>query len=353
MKIAVLNDTHAGARNSSDIFMEYQGRFYEEVFFPYLRDNGITRILHLGDYYEHRKFVNFKALHHNRRVFLDKLREYHMHMDIIPGNHDVFYKNTNELCSLKELMGYYTDVATIHMKPSVVDYDGLKIALVPWINMQNYSKSVEFINKAEAPFLGGHFELEGFEMHKGVVNTHGQDIGNLARYEKVLSGHFHTKSEQGNIQYLGSQMEFTWADCNDPKHFHVIDTGDRSVTPVRNPLTLFDKIVYNDEVEDYSKYDVSQHKDKFVKVVVIKKKDVYSFDKFIDRLSDVDTHELKIAETFDEYMGDNVEDEKVDLEDTTEMLDSYVEAVETDLDKDKLKGFVRELYVEAQNMEIL
>ena len=148
-------------------------------------------------------------------------------------------------------------------------------------------------------------------------------------------------------------MEFTWADCNDPKHFHVIDTGDRSVTPVRNPLTLFDKIVYNDEVEDYSKYDVSQHKDKFVKVVVIKKKDVYSFDKFIDRLSDVDTHELKIAETFDEYMGDNVEDEKVDLEDTTEMLDSYVEAVETDLDKDKLKGFVRELYVEAQNMEIL
>lgn len=185
MKIAILNDTHAGARNSSDIFMEYQGKFYEEVFFPYLKENGITRILHLGDYYEHRKFVNFKALHHNRRVFLDKLREYHMHMNIIPGNHDVFYKNTNELCSLKELMGYYTDVATIHMKPEIVDYDGLEIAVVPWINAENYSRSVEFINQAKAPVLGGHFELEGFEMHKGVVNKHGHDIGKLDRLDFV------------------------------------------------------------------------------------------------------------------------------------------------------------------------
>ena len=41
MKIAILNDTHAGARNSSEIFLDYFGRFYSEVFFPYCEKHGI------------------------------------------------------------------------------------------------------------------------------------------------------------------------------------------------------------------------------------------------------------------------------------------------------------------------
>ena len=95
MKIAILNDTHCGIRNSSEIFMDYQEKFYRDVFFPYLEQHGIKKILHLGDYYDNRKFINFKALEHNRKIFLEKLRELQIHMDIIPGNHDVYYKNTN------------------------------------------------------------------------------------------------------------------------------------------------------------------------------------------------------------------------------------------------------------------
>ena len=75
MKVAILNDTHCGVRNSSDIFLKYQERFYEEIFFPYLKENGINNILHLGDYYEHRKFVNFKALNANRKHFLEPMRD--------------------------------------------------------------------------------------------------------------------------------------------------------------------------------------------------------------------------------------------------------------------------------------
>lgn len=353
MKVAIINDTHCGARNSSDIFMEYQGRFFEEIFLPYLKEHNITRILHLGDYYDHRRFINFKALNHNRKVFLDKLRSHHIHMDIFPGNHDVFYKNTNELCSLKELLGYYTDCITIHMDPEVITYDGLNIGLVPWINSTNYARCVEFINKCKAPILAGHFELEGFEMSRGIVNTHGQDVGNLDRFEAVISGHFHTKSSQGNIHYLGSQFEMFWNDCGDPKYFHILDTETREFEPILNPLTLYDKIMYNDTNQSYDNYDVFQHENRFVKVVVVEKTDMYSFDRFIDRLQDVKTHELKIAENFDEFVGSNVEDESVSLEDTTEMLDSYVDATDTELDKDRLKGVMRELYVEAQNLEIV
>jgi len=62
MKIALLNDTHCGVRNSSQIFIDFQERFYKEIFFPYCEENSIEHIIHLGDYYDHRKFVNFKAL---------------------------------------------------------------------------------------------------------------------------------------------------------------------------------------------------------------------------------------------------------------------------------------------------
>ena len=64
-------------------------------------------------------------------------------------------------------------------------------------------------------------------------------------------------------------------------------------------------------------------------------------------------HELKIAETFDEFIGANVLDDNISVEDTTELLDSYIEAVETDLDKDRMKTTMRSLYVEAQDKEIL
>jgi len=352
MKIAILNDTHCGIRNSSDIFLKYQRDFYEQVFFPYLNDNEITHILHLGDYYDHRKFVNFKALSDNREVFLDRLRQDGITMDIIPGNHDVYYKNTNELCSLKELMGHYMNEVNIIMEPKVMDYDGCKIAVVPWINNENYHSSIEFIKNCKASIMGAHLELVGFDMMRGVKNTHGMDSTLFERFDQVWSGHFHTKSNQNNIHYLGGQMEFTWADANDPKYFHIFDTETRELTPVRNPLVMFEKVVYNDEKTDYNTIDIAHLKDKFIKVVVIKKEDPFIFDRFIDRLQQLGVHDLKIAETFDEFVGVNVDDDGISVEDTTELLDSYVDAVETDLDKDKIKGLMRGLYVEAQNLEI-
>ena len=77
------------------------------------------------------------------------------------------------------------------------------------------------------------------------------------------------------------------------------------------------------------------------------------FDRFIDRLQNIQTYELKIAESFEEFVGESIQDDKVSLEDTTELLDSYVEAVETDLDKEHIKVKLRELYTEAQNLEVV
>ena len=351
MKIAVLNDTHCGIRNSSEVFLDNAEKFYNEVFFPECEKQDIKQILHLGDYYDHRKFVNFKALNHNRRVFLDQLRKRGMSMDIIPGNHDTYYKNTNELNSLKECLGHYMNEVNIVMEPKVMKYGSLNIGLVPWICNDNYEQCMNFIRDCKADWIGAHLELKGFEMMRGLTNTHGMSPDIFKRFELVLTGHYHVGSKKDNIWYLGSQMEFFWSDAHDPKFFHIIDTETRQIEKIRNNNTLFEKVVYNDEEIDYNSYNKDLSK-KFVKVVVANKTDPFTFDRFIDNIQNQDIYELKIAENFNEFVGANVDDEDMNFEDTTEIVDTYIDAVDTDLDKDKIKVQMRELMTEAQTLEI-
>jgi len=353
MKIAILNDTHCGARNSSDIFMNYQEKFYRDVFFPYLIENNITQILHLGDYYDNRKTINFKALNHNRKVFLEKLREYGITMDIIPGNHDCYYKNTNDLNALKELQGHYMNEVNLIEEPRVVDYDGLNIALIPWINPENTASTMEFLRTCNADILGAHLELTGFDMYKGMPCMDGMNPSIFDRFEMVLTGHFHSKSQKGNIHYLGAQMEFYSNDCNDNKYFHVLDTDTRELTPVRNPITIFEKLYYDaDNLKDFQFKDMSYLDHKFVKVIVVKRGDTYEFEKFIDRVQQQKVHELKIADDFKEFLGTNVEGD-IDVEDTQTLVFDYIDIVNTDLDKDRIKKEISTLMIEAQTMEVM
>jgi len=353
MKVAIINDTHCGIRNSSDIFLDNAEKFYSDVFFPYLLEHNISHIIHLGDYYDNRKFINFRALHRNRNHFLKPLRELGITMDIIYGNHDTYYKNTNELNSLKELLGHYMNEINIIQSPTVMDYDGMQMAMVPWICPENEKESLDFINNCKADWVGGHFEITGYEMFAGQPSPHGLDRSIFKRFEKVISGHFHHKSSQDNIEYLGSQMEFFWNDAHDNKYFHVLDTDLRVLTPVRNPHTIFHRIRYDDTCNDYTSYDLDQVENKFVKIVVINKSDTFMFDRFIDRINNRNIHELKIAENFNEFLGENVEDQEISVEDTSTLLYTYIDAVDTDLDKDKIKHQMSELMVEAQTLEVV
>tara|TARA_Y100000389_G_scaffold119180_1_gene116360 strand:- start:3860 stop:4921 length:1062 start_codon:yes stop_codon:yes gene_type:complete len=352
MKIAILNDTHCGIRNSSDIFIANADKFYTDTFFPYLVENNITHIIHLGDYYDNRKYINFRALNCNRKHFLKPLRDFGITMDIVRGNHDTFYKNTGELNSLKELLGHYMNEINIISDPTVMEYDGFSIGLVPWIDAENEEKIMRFLETAKCDWLGGHFEINGYEMMKGIKFEGGLERSVFKRFEKVLSGHFHTKSMQDNIEYLGSQMEFFWNDAHDNKYFHVLDTETRSLTPVRNPHTLFHRIRYDDTNNDYGDYPFTDLDGKFVKIVVINKSDLYGFDRFVDKVQSRKILELKIAENFEEFVGKNVKDGEISVEDTSELLYTYVDAVDTDLDKDRIKKEMSSLMIEAQSLEI-
>jgi DNA repair exonuclease SbcCD nuclease subunit len=349
MKVAILNDTHFGVRNDQNVFLEVQRDFFENQFFPYLKENDIKHVLHLGDLYDRRKYINFKTQEAAEQMFFKPMEEAGITLDIIPGNHDVYYKDTNRVNSINILARKFSNVNVFDEAPVVVDYDGVKVGLMPWICRENYQQSLDFINNTQADILAGHFEIIGFEFMPGIKNHEGMKSDMFERFDQVWSGHFHHKSTRGNIQYFGAQYEMSWSDSDHDKGFHVFDSETQEVTFVKNTNSIYTKIYYNDKTHNYYEFDCSDLTNKFVKVIVVEKNDFIMFDRFIDSIHTYNPVDLSIIE--DHQL---VEDEEYDInqtQDTITILESFIDQMEVTVDKDKIKGIVRELHSEAISMD--
>jgi hypothetical protein len=209
------------------------------------------------------------------------------------------------------------------------------------------------LEQETADIVMGHLEVKGFEMHNGHMSDTGVEKDMFKRFETVLSGHFHKKSDDGHIYYLGCQYEFVWSDYKCPKHFHIYDTETRELTAIRNPLTIHHKIYYNDETTDYNNYDFSDCDNKYIKLIVEKKSDYYMFDKFVDDIyKKSKLYDLKIIEDYSDLDASSVDDDIVEnAEDTTTLLETYIEQTDTTLDKNRLKTLMKSLYTEAFDYE--
>jgi len=351
MKVALITDTHFGARSDSIPFDNFFAKFYTEVFFPHLEQAGIKTIIHLGDVFDRRKFINYNTLKKCREYFFDKARDLGIDVHMIAGNHDTFFKNTNEVNSLDLLLREYGNVIT-YSDAEEIKLDGKNLLLVPWICSGNYAETMEVVDKSNAQAVFGHFEFSGFEMYRGHKNDHGMGTERFDRFPLVCSGHFHHRSRTGNILYLGNTYEFTWSDYNDPRGYHLYDTETNEVEFHENPFKIFHKIYYDDTTGDPNSMDLGPIVGSCVRLVVVKKTDFYKFDRFVDKLYDCNLIELKIIEDFSEFETEAMEDEKLDVEDTMTVLSDFVDTVSTDLDKDKIKNMLRTLYIEAQHVSV-
>jgi len=347
MKIALINDTHWGARNDSPAFIDYFNRFYDEVFFPYLQENNIKTVIHLGDVVDRRKFINHNTAHNFKLKFWNKIDELNLDTHVIIGNHDTYYKNTNEINALQNLN--ISKTAKVYTSSQTVNFDGLDILIMPWICDTNKDDTLYHIDNTTAQIVMGHLEIKGFEMHKGHLNEQGLEKDLFKRFEKVISGHFHKKSDDGHIYYLGCPYQIMWSDYNCPKGFHIFDTQTRELTRIPNPLIMFKKFVYNDKGEDYSKKDLSEYENTFVKLFVSNRTDTDMFDKLLDRFhNEINAYEINVIEDNNSDMSVSVREDILEQgEDTLTFLGNYIDQIDTTLDKAKLKTFAKELYVEA------
>ena len=353
MKIALLTDTHFGARNDNVNFNEYFYDFYEGVFFPYLQQNNIKHCIHLGDLMDRRKFVSYRILKDFRERFIRPFNYLKINLHILVGNHDIYFRNTNDVNSLQELLGERHDNIHLYPEAQEVDFDGFPILMMPWINPQNEIYSFGMMDETKADTMMSHLEVVGFEMHGGHTSESGFDKEQFKKFDTVFSGHYHKKSDDGQIYYLGTPYQMTWSDYNCSKGFHVFDTETRQLTRIVNPQKIFEKIYYDDTQEDYDGHDVDQYKSKYVKLVVVNKNDLYKFDKFTDKLFKADCHEVKIIEDFTDLDANTVSDDIVEnTQDTMTLLGKYIDDLDVNLDKTKLKGDISKLYHEAQDLEL-
>jgi DNA repair exonuclease SbcCD nuclease subunit len=349
----LITDTHWGFRNDASIFIEHNKKFLDDVFFPFLEDNKIDTIIHLGDLVDRRKYININTAHRLRVDFLDKIVERNINFHIIAGNHDTYYKNTNQVNSLREfVVDKYPNFNVIDMEATEVTFDGLSILMLPWICDENRSQVMSKINDSKAQIVMGHLELKGFEMSRGNPSDHGDDRSIFNKFDMVFSGHFHHRSTDGTIFYLGSHCEFTWADYDDPRGFHVFDTETRQINFIQNPYAIFAKIWYNDEDrtadEIVHSFDYERYNNSIVKVIVQSKTNPYWFDMFIEKLEKAGVEEFQIVE---DHLNLNVADEEIivnEAEDTLTIFNTYIKQVPASgVNKDQLNNVITQLYNEA------
>jgi len=353
MKLAILCDTHFGCRSDSKVFLRQQEQFFTNIFFPALQEHNVDTILHLGDIFDRRKFVNFVTLKTSKDFFFDVLRKRGILMYAIVGNHDVYYTTTNEVNSVSLLLAEYDNIKVYEKDPVELEFGSTRILMCPWLVKENNEEVMSILKSSSAHILCGHFGMKGFEMMKGIVSDHGIDHKDFTHFEAVYSGHYHHPSQYGNVRYLGAQYEMNWSDYGSRRGFYLLDTETRELTFIENPYKIHHKLDYDDTdltIDEIANLDTSILKDCYVKVIVRNRTNPYLYDMFLNRLNECGAADVKTVEDSLNLDGITVDEMLEETKDTKDILHAYIDNVDTKLDKKKIKTVIDELYNEAINI---
>ena len=351
MKTAILTDTHFGVRNDNIAFSSYFTKFYENIFFPYLKKHNIKKLIHMGDVFDRRKFVNYKSLYDAKRMFFDPMAKKDIECHMLAGNHDTFYKTTNEVNSLALLLKEYSNITT-YSNPCELTYCDSTFVMMPWICKENYEGAVNLINNTKCDLMFGHLEVNGFEMIRGQFCIEGLDRKLFENFDMVFSGHFHHRSDNGTIYYVGNPYQNTWMDYKDPRGFHIFDFETRELTFIENPYEMFHKYFYNDlerTMETVQGENFDKWKNCYVKIIVENKTNPYLFDVVLDKMYKSGVGDITVVESFAELDSDETFVDEA--QDTMTILSSYIEQMETVADKKRLDILMRNLYNESLTLE--
>lgn len=347
MKLLLITDLHWGCRNDLQIFYDYFDKFYNDLV-TYMNDNNLKCVFILGDVFDRRKFINFKTLNAAKRYMFDKFKDADITVHVVLGNHDIHYRESLELSSPMLVLGEYDNVH-VYTEPTTVQIENTTIDLIPWLCKENENQIMNHIKQSSSDLCFGHFEFVNFPMHKGIDSLTGMSTDMFEKYELVCSGHYHTKSQRGNINYIGTPYEMCWEDCDDPKGFHTFDLTTRELTFHQNLHKMFYKIEYDENVVS----DVGDLTNKFVKLIVVNKTDLFKYDMFLSDLYSKKCYDIKILDNIVDVLNQDVDD-KIDLEDILDVLGNYIDKIDLEeTQKNKFKMFMKSLYIESINSEVV
>lgn len=336
MTIALITDTHLGARSSSSIFRSYMQFWYDTEFFPKLKEQGITEIMHLGDFFDNRNSISVMDIDFLVNWFAPQLVEGGFHITVILGNHDVAFKNTNRVHSLTVLKAAAPDNVTIIDKPTSSFIDGQSYALVPWINSENYDDTMDFLAThpdKDDTIVAGHFEIQGAKHYASSAPAdHGLNAELFKEFQEVWSGHFHHKSKMSNVRYIGSAFHLNWQDYNDARGYHLFNAKSQTLTFVENTTCLFRMVTFEADVfktltdAEYTELFEGM----FVRLVVSSEYNRVDLMDAVSKINRAKPHDLQVVNTYaltEDKTDDTAEEIEARTSKTTQQyINDYIEA---------------------------
>lgn len=361
MKLLMISDIHFGVKKNSEAFNQVIEKFFYEQVSPTIDKEDIDQLCILGDLFHERILISSYIKNAVFCVF-DFLLEKHpkLEINVLIGNHDIFYKKSLSVTSLRMFFDYHERLNIIRTAEEF-DLDGCKTIMFPWLceNSKEHKQFMSIVNeyeetgKKQYDLCLGHFEVHGFEVVRGVKFEGNIKVSHFEAFKDVFSGHFHLRQKTGNLQYLGCPYEMTWADYADQKGMTIFDTKTRKTTFIQNKKS-----------PQHIKLHVSKIKDN--KKLLAKAKNCYT-KFFIDEvISDDDRLEYETIlvgynprelSIIDEVEGVVVDDEDVDIDTEFEgnelnYMIEYMESIEfedNDIPDNELKMYANELYIRAQS----
>lgn len=349
-RVALVGDLHWGVRNDHPMFLENMKRSTSWML-QTLRQQyaDVNHIFVLGDLYDRRKYVNFQTAEYCHESFL-RPASWDWVVHIITGNHDVYYKDSHEVNALRTLVSARYPTIKTYSTATDVTVQGTNILLLPWICDSNRQQTQNAIDNSRSSILMGHLELSGFEMYKNVLMQHGEDPNIYNKFKGVYSGHYHRKSTKGNINYIGALGEYTWSDYDCPRGFSILDLDTLNLEFIENPCRMFRQIKYDDtnyKAGILKNIDFSEYTNSYVKVIVATRNDPFVFDMFMDKLYAANPIDISIIEDVSSII-DTAEDDVIDeAQDTPSILDGYISGLKLQVDNDRMKDYMREIYKDA------
>lgn len=356
-KVAIIGDMHFGIKAGNPYFLVFQIWWLEEAL-KKMQAMGITTIIQTGDMFDTRALIKLNVLHFFMNDFARLLKKYGIELWITyGGNHDMFYRDSNEISSIDILKLLSDDKITFEVNKDhvgLMQWRGKNLAFMPWINKNNKVRLFEELSEVKADYVFGHFELVGMPMIPGVLCEHGIDPKELKNFKRVISGHFHTVSTHTNCTMVGTPYHLTWGDVQDGNNRGFwtldLDTDELEIHQNEDHMTLFSVITYDPTV----KYDAAwlePYKGTIAKILVKEKPEAKHYKKFVELLMKADMIDYKIIDTT------TVEVEKVEISeevlslDTLSAMNAYIDKQENEeINKDRLKSLAKDIYMEAINI---
>lgn len=345
--IYLIGDTHFGIKNNSMEWSEIQKDFFMKFFFDKVDkdfDENRDIIVFEGDIFHYREAVNVRVQNEVLDLFTILAKKFKRGVFAITGNHDTYYKDKNEVHSLRTL-GNLAPNIHIFESPEILSInDTHEFLMLPWVDDQAKMKNILADHLDFCEYVICHADIVGFKFNKWASVEKGLEKESLSGFKRVYSGHIHIRQEKGNILYTGTPYQMDRGDQGNTKGIYRLKVDDPAITEtfIRNTTSpRFLKYDIMDLLEMTKPAILEDFANNFIDVMInVKFANKFSVPRFLEELSGSKHRKIEFFTYTDQEKVEATINSEFNADDKFNLTDIFKAYVKT---KEYSPGFKKKL----------